>query len=62
MVRNSAKSNWKLEELNWKFYDKGQLSNWEGLINYFIELSNKNRDYKKSYIRQWKVALQRAKN
>lgn len=62
MIRNSAKSNWTIEELGWTLHNKGQLSNWDGLINYFIDLSNKNPDYEKdNYISQWKTALIKAK-
>ena len=39
MIRNSAKSNWTMEEIGWKLHDKGQLDNWDGLVNYFIELT-----------------------
>ncbi len=61
MVRNSAKSNWTIEELGWKLYDKGQLDNWDGLTNYFLELTNKNPRYEKdNYISAWKVALLKA--
>lgn len=62
MVRNSAKSNWTVEELGWKLYDKGELENWDGLINCFLELTNKNALYEKdNYISEWKKALLRAK-
>jgi hypothetical protein len=62
MIRNSAKSNWTLEELNWKLHDKGQLDKWDGLIDCFLDLSNRNPQYEKdSYINAWKVALLRAK-
>lgn len=30
MVRNSAKSNWTLEEIGWKLHEKGNLENWDG--------------------------------
>jgi len=35
MIRNSAKSNWTIEELGWKLYSVGQLDNWDGLTNCF---------------------------
>jgi len=63
MVRNSAKSNWTIEELGWKLYDKGNLENWDGLINCFLELTNKNPLYEKNgYIRGWKKDLLKARN
>ena len=62
MVRNSAKSNWTIEELGWTLHHKGQLTNWDGLINCFIDLANKNPVYEKdNYITQWKIALIKAK-
>lgn len=62
MIRNSAKSNWLIEELGWKIHDKGQLDEWDGLINYFLDLTNKNAIYERdSYIKAWKVALITAK-
>jgi hypothetical protein len=63
MVRNAAKSNWTIEELGWKLFDKGQLDNWNGLINYFIEFTTKNQDYKMdSYVNTWRLALMKAMN
>ncbi len=63
MLRNSAKSNWTIEEIGWTLYDKGQLDNWNGLINYFIDLTNKNHDYEKdNYVRDWKKGLLKAMN
>lgn len=58
MMRNSAKSNWTIEELNWKLYPKGDPDEWNGLINYFIKLINHNQDYlKNKYINDWQKAL-----
>lgn len=61
MIRNSAKSNWKIEEIGWTLYDKGQLENWDGLMQYFIDLTNKNPEYEKdNYVNGWKTGLLRA--
>lgn len=61
MIRNSAKSNWTIEEIGWKLHAKGQLDSWDGLVNHFIELTNKNPDYEKDkYISGWKTSLIRA--
>jgi len=63
MMRNSAKANWTLEEIGWKLHDKGQLDRWDGLVNYFIELTNKNPDYEKDkYVSNWKFGLLKAMN
>ncbi len=63
MIRNSAKSNWTIEEIGWTLYDKGNLDNWDGLIKCFLDLINKNPDYEKdSYVSSWKVGLIKAIN
>ncbi len=63
MIRNSAKANWTIEEIGWTLHDKGQLDIWDGLVNYFIELTNKNPDYEKDkYIKNWKRGLLKAMN
>ncbi len=62
MIRNSAKSNWTIEELGWRLYDKGEIDKWDGLINCFLDLTNKNPLYENdSFIKAWKVALLRTK-
>jgi len=61
MIHNSAKSNWTIEEMGWKLHNKGQCDDWDGLISYFIELTNKNPNYEQDkYIHEWKLALLRA--
>ena len=61
MIRNSAKSNWTIEEIGWNLQDKGQLDNWDGLVSYFLDLMGKNPNYEKdNYIKEWKVALLKA--
>lgn len=63
MIRNSAKSNWTIEEIGWKLHDKGQLDNWDGLVNYFIDLTNKDLNYEKdNYVKDWKHGLLKAMN
>lgn len=63
MIRNSAKSNWTIEEIGWTLFEKGQLDNWDGLVNYFMDLTNKNSDYEKDkYISDWKLGLLKAMN
>ena len=63
MIRNSAKANWTIEELGWKLYEKGSLEIWNGLVDYFIELTNKNPNYENDrYVREWKKGLLKAMN
>jgi len=58
MIHNSAKSNWTIEEIGWTLHDKGQLDNWDGLVDYFMDLTNMNPDYEKDkYISYWKSGL-----
>lgn len=62
MNRNSAKSNWTLEELNWKLHDPGSLSDWDGLTDTFLCLVEKYPKYLNNrYIRTWNKALGRIK-
>ena len=35
-LRNSAKSNWLLEELGWQLHEPGDLKEWDGLLKWFI--------------------------
>lgn len=57
-IRNSAKSNWTIDEIGWKLHDKGELTNWDGLVHYFLDLTKKNPDYEQDkYVFRWKTAL-----
>jgi hypothetical protein len=38
MLRNSAKSNWTLDELGWQLVPSGSLEDWDGLIGIYVEL------------------------
>ena len=38
MLRNSAKSNWTLDELGWQLVPSGNLKDWNGLISVYIEI------------------------
>ncbi len=61
MIRNSAKSNWTLEEIGWNLHTTGQLDEWDGLVKCFLELTNKNPKYEEdNYVRDWKINLVRA--
>jgi hypothetical protein len=57
MLKNSAKSNWLLEELGWELYPQGELKDWDGLIHLFMEYSEKHPDILKvPYIYRWHKA------
>jgi 5-methylcytosine-specific restriction endonuclease McrA len=36
MARNSAKMNWKVEELGWRVWPPGDFRQWDGLIRWFL--------------------------
>ena len=58
MLRNSAKSNWTLEEIGWAIKEPGELKAWDGLINIFTELIKKNSGLlADAYIKRWHGAL-----
>jgi 5-methylcytosine-specific restriction endonuclease McrA len=44
MLRNSAKSNWLLEELGWELYPAGELKEWDGLIHWFIDYAKNHQE------------------
>lgn len=59
MLRNSAKSNWTLEELGWSLYPPGDIHQWDGMLAWFMEFiagaPNISQD---KYIGRWhKAAL-----
>ncbi len=54
MLRNSAKSNWTLEELGWQLVPPGDLKQWDGLLGWFIEFLKQNQSHlADKYIRRW---------
>ncbi|NCD42316.1 MAG: hypothetical protein EOL88_09520 [Bacteroidia bacterium] len=53
-LRNSAKSNWLLEELGWQLHDPGDMKEWDGLINWYLMYVEKKPDtLDDSYMRAW---------
>ncbi len=58
-LRNSAKSNWLLEELGWTLHPVGNISDWDGLTSWFIEYVNNHPEHHSdSYISTWYKAVQ----
>ncbi len=41
-LKNNAKSNWLLKELGWELKEPGKLEDWDGMIHWFLEYSDKN--------------------
>lgn len=58
MMRNSAKSNWTLDQLGWELRPPGELSDWDGLKGWFIEYMAQNEQYQEdTYLASWHQAL-----
>lgn len=56
-LRNSAKSNWLLDELGWQLLPSGSISDWDGLTNWFLELTNGHPEHLADpYINKWHKA------
>lgn len=59
-LRNSAKSNWLLEELGWELKERGHLKEWDGMIHWFIEYIDEHPDIlSDNYIMSWHNAAKR---
>lgn len=60
-LRNSAKSNWLLEELGWQLHPAGDLKEWDGQIKWFVNYAD---DYpevlEEKYVNSWYRAAVRA--
>jgi 5-methylcytosine-specific restriction endonuclease McrA len=60
-LRNSAKSNWTLEELGWELHDSGDNKNWDGMMSWFMDYVSKNKHVLKDdpYIKKWYKAAEK---
>jgi len=57
MARNAAKGNWSLEELGWSLHGPGDMSLWDGLIQWFIDYTAAHRHVLSNQsVRQWRRA------
>lgn len=60
-LRNSAKSNWLLEELGWQLHEPGSLKDWDGMAHWFrVYASNNQKVLADKYISSWHIALLKA--
>lgn len=60
MLNNAAKSNFTLEELGWRLLPPGNINEWDGQINWFIEYVDKNKELlEDNYIKDWYRAAER---
>lgn len=54
MMHNSIKSNWTLEQLQWKLYDAGKYEEWDGLTKLFVEMVDADMSLlEDTYIKKW---------
>lgn len=61
-MRNSAKSNWLLKELGWQLHQSGNLADWDGLTNWFIDYVKENPiALDDNYLKSWYKVLVNAK-
>jgi hypothetical protein len=58
MKINSAKSNFLMEELGLKLYEKGSIKNWDGMITWYRKyIKNNQKILENNYIAGWHHAL-----
>ncbi len=61
MFRNSAKSNWLLEEIGWSLHPRGNLSDWDGMFSWFLSYVAASPDVlKNSLVKRWHSAATNA--
>ncbi|MCX5856277.1 MAG: HNH endonuclease signature motif containing protein [Deltaproteobacteria bacterium] len=54
MLRNSAKANWTLEELDWSVHPPGDMDQWDGMLSWFVKYMEKDRNNMKGkYLDRW---------
>jgi 5-methylcytosine-specific restriction endonuclease McrA len=59
MMRNSAKSNFTLEELGWQLHQPGKIENWDGQLSWFKAIIKEQPEYLQiPYIKEWFHAAQ----
>jgi hypothetical protein len=61
MLRNGAKGNWLLEELNWPAPSPASAAGWDGLLRWFLDAYSTEPQLRaSSRVRQWHTAALRA--
>lgn len=54
MIHNAIKSNWTLEQLNWKMCDAGNMREYDGFSTAFVQLVEADENLlKDEYIKRW---------
>ena len=60
MLLNSAKSNWRLEDIGWEQFPAGDLNDWDGMSRWFVDYMDRHSDYQShSFLRDWHRATLR---
>ena len=63
MLRNAAKANFKLDELGWILHPTGDLQQWDGLTNWFLDWTARDPDVLvDGYLRRWHNAARSTKD
>ena len=58
MLRNSSKSNWTLPELGWTLHPPGDMTVWDGLLNWFAHTLQERPDLLSDrYVHGWNSAV-----
>jgi hypothetical protein len=54
MLTNSIKSNWTLNELGWQLLQPGNNTNWDGMLQWYIDQVEENNAFlANNYFRTW---------
>ena len=54
MLTNSIKSNWTLEQLQWKLLPPGKIQEWDGMMNWFVKQVNSDSSLLQNpYLKTW---------
>lgn len=54
MLTNSIKSNWTIEQLQWQLIPPGNITEWDGMMNWFVQqVSSDLSILENSYIKRW---------
>lgn len=60
-MRNSIKSNWLLEEIGWQLHPPGNLTEWDGLLGWFMAYAEENQQIlDDSYLLSWHRAAKKS--
>jgi hypothetical protein len=62
-LRNSAKANFTIEELDWIIVSGGNITTWDGMLSWFLMTIENNQEFlNDKYISKWYRAAKRISN